>query len=84
MQRSRVQPMDIMLPAGSAPTSPVHPLSIMSTSTSAPKNLWLDCDPGHDDAIALLLALYLPEAVNLIGVSTVSPFQYRIPIAAHI
>ncbi|HWH06815.1 MAG TPA: nucleoside hydrolase, partial [Gaiellaceae bacterium] len=32
--------------------------------------LVLDCDPGHDDAIALLLALASPE-VELIGVTTV-------------
>src|SRR5262249_18347649 len=29
-----------------------------------------DCDPGHDDAIALLLALASPE-VDLVGVTTV-------------
>ena len=37
------------------------------------KRVWLDCDPGHDDAMAIILAagpshLY---SVNLIGVSTV-------------
>ena len=32
--------------------------------------LVLDCDPGHDDAIALLLALGSPE-VELLGVTTV-------------
>ncbi|HUA03454.1 MAG TPA: nucleoside hydrolase [Solirubrobacteraceae bacterium] len=34
----------------------------------------LDCDPGHDDAIALLLALASPE-VDLLGVTTVSGNQ---------
>jgi inosine-uridine nucleoside N-ribohydrolase len=32
--------------------------------------LVLDCDPGHDDAIALLLALASPE-VDVVGVTTV-------------
>ncbi len=36
--------------------------------------LILDCDPGHDDAIALLLALGSPE-VQLLGVTTVSGNQ---------
>jgi inosine-uridine nucleoside N-ribohydrolase len=34
----------------------------------------LDCDPGHDDAIALLLALASPE-IALLGVTTVSGNQ---------
>jgi inosine-uridine nucleoside N-ribohydrolase len=34
----------------------------------------LDCDPGHDDAIALLLALGSPE-LNLLGVTTVAGNQ---------
>jgi inosine-uridine nucleoside N-ribohydrolase len=34
----------------------------------------LDCDPGHDDAVALLLALASPE-VDLLGVTTVAGNQ---------
>ena len=41
----------------------------MSTP-QAPRPVILDCDPGHDDAIALLLALASPE-IELLGVTTV-------------
>ena len=40
----------------------------------APTPVLLDCDPGHDDAIALLLALASPE-VELLGVTTVAGNQ---------
>ena len=39
-----------------------------------PTPIILDCDPGHDDAIALLLAIASPEA-ELIGVTTVAGNQ---------
>jgi pyrimidine-specific ribonucleoside hydrolase len=41
----------------------------MSTATSRTAII-LDCDPGHDDAIALLLAIASPE-LDLLGVTTV-------------
>ncbi|KAH8096738.1 Inosine/uridine-preferring nucleoside hydrolase domain-containing protein [Cristinia sonorae] len=34
------------------------------------KYIWLDCDPGHDDATTIMLALNCPE-ITLLGVSTV-------------
>jgi inosine-uridine nucleoside N-ribohydrolase len=39
-----------------------------------PTPILLDCDPGHDDAIALLLALASPE-LDLLGVTTVAGNQ---------
>ena len=39
-----------------------------------PQRILLDCDPGHDDAIALLLALASPE-LELLGVTTVAGNQ---------
>jgi inosine-uridine nucleoside N-ribohydrolase len=42
--------------------------------TVSPIPIVLDCDPGHDDAIALLLALASPE-VELVAVTTVAGNQ---------
>jgi purine nucleosidase len=39
-----------------------------------PTRVLIDCDPGHDDAIAILLALASPE-IELVGVTTVSGNQ---------
>lgn len=37
-----------------------------------PRPLWLDCDPGHDDALAIVLAAHSPALCTLLGVSTVA------------
>ncbi|MBD0329582.1 MAG: nucleoside hydrolase [Thermoleophilia bacterium] len=42
----------------------------------------LDCDPGHDDAIAILLALASPE-IELLGVTTVAGNQTLAKVTAN-
>ncbi|KAI9477308.1 hypothetical protein LPJ78_003487 [Coemansia sp. RSA 989] len=42
----------------------------VSISTE-PVPLWIDCDVGHDDALAIMLAAYNPH-IKLLGISTVS------------
>ena len=38
---------------------------------TTPRPLIIDCDPGLDDAIALLLAMAHGESLNLLGITTV-------------
>lgn len=33
------------------------------------KKVWLDCDPGHDDFVAIILA-GMSEEIELVGIST--------------
>jgi purine nucleosidase len=37
----------------------------------SPEPVILDCDPGFDDAVAILLALACPEAIDLVAITTV-------------
>lgn len=45
------------------------------TSTGKKRNIWIDCDPGIDDAVALAVAAASREELNLLGISTVSGNQ---------
>ena len=38
----------------------------------APRPLIIDCDPGQDDAVMLCLALAAPEALDILGITTVA------------
>ena len=39
------------------------------------KHIWIDCDPGHDDAMAILTAYANPEKLHILGVSTIGGNQ---------
>lgn len=37
-----------------------------------PRKIIIDTDPGHDDAVAILLALASPEEVQVLGITAVA------------
>lgn len=39
------------------------------------RNIIIDCDPGHDDVVAILLALANQDKLNILGVTTVAGNQ---------
>lgn len=39
------------------------------------RQIWIDCDPGHDDAMAILTAIANPEKLKILGISTVGGNQ---------
>lgn len=49
-------------------------MSDIQNRSTTPRRIILDCDPGHDDAVAIMLALGNP-AIDLLGVTTVGGNQ---------
>jgi inosine-uridine nucleoside N-ribohydrolase len=58
------------------------PTAVAARSIKVVKRIIIDCDPGHDDAVALLLAVGSPE-VELLGVSTVAGNQTLVRTTAN-
>jgi len=36
------------------------------------KTVILDCDPGHDDAAAIMMAIASPDEIELLGITAVA------------
>lgn len=39
------------------------------------RTIWIDCDPGHDDALAMMVAYAYPENFHILGITTVGGNQ---------
>ena len=39
------------------------------------RHVLIDCDPGHDDALAIMTALAHPEEMSILGITTVGGNQ---------
>lgn len=65
------------MPTTSMLSSPVSPGCVMASATnvgSDPVPIILDCDPGHDNAVAIMLASGCPSA-ELLGMTTIAGNQ---------
>jgi pyrimidine-specific ribonucleoside hydrolase len=58
------------LPAGGAAGPAARPAAEDAGFGDVPRPVILDCDPGHDDALAITLALARPE-LDVLGITTV-------------